>query len=286
MISNFADLLSLVKSGKPKRVAVVAAEDQMIIDAVSKAQSMGLARFILLGNEEMIKKMSASTDQSFEIINSQTPSEDAIALIRADKADLLMKGRVSTGMLIRAVLNRETGLREGKLLNHIAVVESPSYHKFICISDGGINLKLDEDVYEQMIRNDAFFLKKLGIDNPRFAMASLLEKVNPKMPDTIMAKNVADRLKDEFEIEGPIAPDVAVSEKAAQRKGLTSAISGKTDVLLMSNTAAANHLIKGLRFLGGCKIGGVVVGAKVPIILLSRSDDAETRFRSILLGLI
>ncbi|MCF7808147.1 MAG: hypothetical protein K9N38_06460 [Candidatus Marinimicrobia bacterium] len=286
MITNFDELLAVVKERPAKRVAIAAAEDPMIIEAASRAQSMGLAHFILVGDENRIVEMGQYQDQSFEIIPSESPAQDAIALVREGQADLLMKGRVSTGELIRAVLDKENGLREGKLLNHIAVVQSPSYHKFICISDGGINLNLTADVFEGMVRNNAQFLKRLGIDNPKFAMASLLEKVNPKMPDTVMAKQVADKLKGEFQIEGPIAPDVALFTEARDRKGLSSEISGETDVLLMSHTSAANHLIKGLRFLGGCLIGGLVVGARVPIILLSRSDDADTRFRSILLGLM
>jgi len=286
MIKNFEELQQVVQERPKKRVAVVAAEDPMIIKAVGKARSLGLADFVLLGEARKIESLCGVCGEGLEIKASENPSQDAINLVRAGEADLLMKGRVSTGELIRAVLNRETGLREGKLLNHIAVVQSPSYHKFVCISDGGINLTLNEDVFEQMIRNDAQFLKRLGNDNPKFAMASLLEKVNEKMPDTVMAKKVADKLHGEFIIEGPIAPDVALFTEARDRKGLKSEISGDTDVLIMSHTSAANHLIKGLRFLGGCLIGGVVVGAKVPIILLSRSDDADTRFRSILLGLM
>jgi phosphate butyryltransferase len=286
MITSYEQLLTHVKERPKKRVAIVAAEDPMIIEAARKAQSLDLADFTLLGDAQKIKALCEDGDSLFQLIDTEQAAQDAVALVRAGEADLLMKGRVSTGELIRAVLDREKGLREGKLLNHIAVVQSPFYHKFICISDGGINLNLTEDVFEQMVRNNAQFLKRLGNENPKFAMASLLEYVNEKMPDTVMAKKVADKLKGEFQIEGPIAPDVALFREARDRKGLASEISGDTDVLLMSHTSAANHLIKGLRFLGGCLIGGLVVGAKVPIILLSRSDDADTRFRSILLGLM
>ena len=286
MITNFDQLLNIVKERPSKRVAIVAAEDPMIIEAASRAKELGLAEFTLLGSAQKIRELKPDCTDHFQLMDTQDPAQDAIDLVRNGQADLLMKGRVSTGELIRAVLNRETGLREGKLLNHIAVVQSPSYHKFVCISDGGINLNLTEEVFEGMVRNDAQFLKRLGNDKPKFAMCSLLEKVNEKMPDTVMAKKVADKLKGEFIIEGPIAPDVALFTEARDRKGLSSEISGDTDVLIMSHTSAANHLIRGLRFLGGCLIGGVVVGARVPIILLSRSDDADTRFRSILLGLM
>ena len=286
MITRFADLHEMI-SGRPvRRVVLVAAEDAVILAAAAKAQAEGLARFILLGSAKKIETLTANLDQSFEIIDSGDPARDAITLIREQKADLLMKGKIPTGTLLKAVVDRESGLRKGELMNHIAVIESPHYHKLIFISDGGINLRLDEAVFEQMIRNNAAYLSRLGIQVPKFAMLSLVETVDERIPETVIAKNVVESLKNEFIIEGPMAPDVALSADAARQKGQASAIAGDVDVFMMPNTTAANHLVKGLMTLGGCKGGGVIVGAQVPIILLSRSDDAETRYRSILLGLV
>lgn len=286
MISNFQELHQLVKEATPKRVALVAAEDPVIIEAAMRAQQEGLAKFSLLGDSRKIESLLPQGSEDFEIIHSQNPAEDAIAQIHSGSADLLMKGRIQTAHLLRAVLNKDTGLRQGELLNHIAVVESPNYHKFLYISDGGINLHLDEHVYEQMVVNICNYLKLLGNDNPQFGMMSLIETVSDKIPETVMAQKVVRALEGKVVIDGPIAPDVALSQKAAAKKGLTSKISGHIDVFLMPNTTAANHLIKGLSILGGCKVGGVIVGAKVPIILLSRSSDAEAKYRSILLGLV
>ncbi|MCK5667980.1 MAG: phosphate butyryltransferase, partial [Gammaproteobacteria bacterium] len=190
-----------------------------------------------------------------------------------------------TGDLLKAVLKKDGGLRQGELLNHIAVIESPNYHKLLFISDGGINLHFDEQIFEHMIRNIAKYLKRLGIVDPRFAMMALVETVSEKIPETVIAINVVTKLAGEFQIEGPIAPDVALFPEAAKKKGLDSKLSGEVDVFLMPNTTAANHLVKGLATLGGCKHGGVIVGAKVPIILISRSDNAAAKYRSILLGL-
>ncbi len=286
MISNFEALHQQVQGAVQKRVALVSAEDPVLIQAATLAQNEGLATFILVGNSRKIQSLTVAGDTTFEIIDSENPAQTAIDLINDSRADLLMKGKVSTGELLRAVLKAETGLRQGELLNHIAVVESPHYHKLLFISDGGINLHLDEEVFVQMVHNIAGYLHLLGIDQPRYGMMSLIETVNDKIPETVLAKRVVERLSSDYIIEGPIAPDVALSEDAASRKGQASRIAGEVDVFLMPNTTAANHLVKGLSALGGCKVGGVIVGAKVPILLLSRSDSAEAKFHSILLGLV
>jgi len=286
MISNFQELHQLVKASTPKRVALVAAEDPVLIEAATRAQQEGLAHFILFGDSRKIQSLIPPGTHDFEIFDSQDPAVDAIQQIHGGQADLLMKGRIQTGDLLRAVLNRKAGLRQGELLNHIAVIESPHYHKLLYISDGGINLHLDEHVFEQMVENITRYLKLLAIEQPKFGMMTLVESVTDKIPETVVAQNVVRTLRNKVSIEGPIAPDVALSQKAASKKGLKSQISGDIDVFLMPNTTAANHLVKGLSALGGCKVGGVIVGAKVPIILLSRSDDAETKYRSILLGLV
>ncbi len=285
-VSSFQKLHELVKDRPPKRVALIAAEDPVLIEAATRAQSEGLAEFVLVGNARKIQTLSSSGKIDFEILDSINPALDAINLIHQGRADLLMKGKLGTSELLKAVLNHESGLRQGELLNHIAVIESPHYHKLLFISDGGINLQLNEHVFEQMVYNNSAYLKKLGLEKPRFGMMTLVETVSAKIPETVIAENVVNKLSSEFLIEGPIALDVALSKKAAQQKGLTSKIAGEVDVFLMPNTTAANHLVKGLSVLGGCKVGGVIVGAKVPIILLSRSDDADTKYRSILLGLV
>ena len=286
MISIFKALHQLVKGATPKRVALVAAEDPILIQAATRAQQEGLARFILFGDSRKIESLIPPGATRFEIVDSQNPAVDAIKYIHADKADLLMKGKIQTGDLLRAILDREMGLRQGELLNHIAVIESPHYHKLLFISDGGINLHLDEHVYQQMVVNITQYLKLLGIKRPHFGMMTLVETVSEKIPETIIAQKVVEALSKTVSIEGPIAPDVALSREAATKKGINSEIAGEIDVFLMPNATAANHLVKGLSALGGCKVGGVIVGASVPVILLSRSDDAESKYRSILLGLV
>jgi len=286
MITSYKELHQLVKNSSPKRVALVAAEDPVLIQVATRAQQEDLAHFILFGNKRKIESLIPPGSPDFEIVDSQNQALDAIQHIQVGTADLLMKGKIQTGDLLRAILDKHTGLRQGELLNHIAVIESPHYHKLLFISDGGLNLHLDEHVFTQMVVNITYYLKRLGIDQPRFGMMALVENVNKKIPETVLAQQVVAALSKTVKIEGPIAPDVALSREAALKKGLDSDIAGETDVFLMPNTTAANHLVKGLSALGGCKVGGVIVGASVPIILLSRSDDSDTKYRSILLGLV
>jgi phosphate butyryltransferase len=197
-----------------------------------------------------------------------------------------MKGALATNTLLKAVLDREHGLRNGERVNHIAVVESPRYDKLLFITDGGINLDFDVETICQIAENSAAYAARFGVTDPRIAILALIEELNEKIPETILAAAAVERLKDRFIVEGPIAPDVALSRENAKHKGLESRVAGEVDIMILPNTTAANHLVKGLTYLGNCKVGGIVVGAKVPIILLSRADTAETKYRSILLGLL
>jgi len=286
MISTFAELHQQVLSGPVRTVALAAAADPVLIEAASRAQIEGIARFVLVGKAAQINSLLPTAAPAFQIMDSDRPARDAVTLVRQGQADLLMKGRIPTGTLLKAVLDRNTGLCQGELLNHIAVIQSPAYHKLLFISDGGINLHFDSLIYEQMIVNIVAYLQLLDITEPKFGMLALIETVNEKIPETVIAQQVVAKLAGKYLIEGPIAPDVALSRQAAEKKGLDSSIAGEVDVFLMPNTTAANHLVKGLSALGGCQTAGVIVGASVPIILLSRSDDAETKYRSILLGLV
>ncbi|MCF7798068.1 MAG: phosphate butyryltransferase [Lentisphaeria bacterium] len=288
MITSFDQLFNVLGDQPKKRIALAAAEDNILLEAAQQAQFQNLASFILVGNTDKISELKRQFDieGDFQMVHSDHPAEAAVKLVRDGKADLLMKGAISSSALLKAVLDRDKGLRKGDLLSHVAVVESPAYHKLLFITDGGINIAFDEDTFVGVIRNALDYVKRLGLERPQVGMLALVEQVNPKIPETVMADKVAKRLQNECLIEGPIALDVAISADAARHKKIPSRIAGHVDILVMPNTTAANHLVKGLAGLGHCQVGGVIVGAQVPIILLSRSDDAETKLRSIALGLV
>jgi phosphate butyryltransferase len=288
MITSFRQLESKIKQQTKKTIVLVNATDAVMIDAAKMAVEKGLANFILVGNKDIIENLleQSNSREMFEIFPSDNPAFDAVSLVRQDDNRILMKGNIPTGTLLKAVLNRDTGLRQGALLSHVAVIESPQYPRLLFVSDGGINISFDKDSMVGIVQNASDYVSRFGITNPAIGMMALVEEVNPKIPETVLAAEVAHALQDSYLIEGPIALDVALSSDAAVHKGITSKIAGKTDILIMPNTTAANHLVKGLGAIGSCLVGGVIVGATVPIILLSRSDDAETKLRSILLGLI
>ncbi len=288
MLTSYSNLFDVLRNQPRRRIALAAAEDDVLLRAADQAHLRGLAEFSLVGDSNKIREMLRQVDieSQFQIIHSERPAEKAVELVRTGKADLLMKGAISSSALLKAVLDRDKGLRRGELLSHVAVVESPTYPKLLFITDGGINLAFDEETFVQVIRNAIRYVNHFGIERPKVGMLALIEQVNPKIPETIMAAKVVRALQHECLIEGPLALDVAISAAAARHKHLPSRIAGDVDILVMPNTTAANHLVKGLGSLGGCKVGGVIVGAKVPIILLSRSDTAETKLRSIALGLV
>lgn len=288
VIESFDDLRQVVDRRPKRRVALAAAEDKVLLTAAARAQQEGLADFSLVGDPGEIFNLISqmSLEISFDIIEAADPAQRAVELVRDGEADLLMKGHLPTSTLLKAVLDPETGLREGDRLNHVAVVQSPRYHKLLFITDGGINLTFDKDTCIQIVHNTANYVTGFGLTEPRIGMMSLIEDINEKIPETLIASQVTETLKDEYIIDGPIAPDVALSKEAADLKGQDSRIAGNVDIMVMPNTTAANHLVKGLGLLGNCLVGGVIVGATVPVILLSRSDNAQTKYRSILLGLI
>ena len=211
-------------------------------------------------------------------------AEVAVRLVRNTPGALLMKGRIATADLMKAVLNRQTGIRGNRLSSHVVAVETSGYHKLLFITDGAINLRPDTDTLEEIARNAINFVRTLGIDRPRTAMIALIETINPKVTSTIRAAEVARRIAKNEIIEGPISLDIALSKKAAEQKGVNGKIAGETDILVMPNATTCNVVVKALRLVGGAKIGGVVLGAQIPIILVSRSGDVNSKLRSIVLG--
>ena len=178
-------------------------------------------------------------------------------------------------------------MRSNRFLSHVAVIESPNYNRLILTTDGGVNTILSENLLESIIENALQVTHTLKNSNPNIAMLALIEKVSENLPETILAHNTAERYKDDsrFTIEGPIALDVALSIIAAEAKRIDSKIAGKTDIFIGPNITATNFISKMLLSIGMSKGGGVIIGAKIPIILLSRSDRMETKLNSIALGL-
>ncbi len=293
-MKSIADLLnsSIAKTGAV--VAVTVAEDAHVLGAVQKAYQRKIADFILIGNREKIVQLASELRINlapFDIIDEQDSSaaaKRAVALIRQGKANILMKGLIDTAILMKAVLDRDQGIRTGKRLSHVAVFDVPSYHKLLFITDSAVNVAPNVETKKDILQNAIDAVRTLGIDQPKIALVCAKEKVDVNMPVTAeYAELVRMHHAEEIiggTIEGPYSLDIAVSKEAAVTKGVKSTISGDVDILMCPDIEAGNILYKSLAFLACAENGGIVLGAKAPMIVTSRADSSNSKLISIALA--
>lgn len=277
-------------------IAVAAAEDEHVLQAIDTAVKEEFADFILVGDKEKIMKKAASLSfniSAIPIIDEKVPAkaaEKVVSLIRNHKADIVMKGMVSSAEVLKAVLHKEKGLRTGNILSMAGVFELPAYHKLLILTDPAVNLIQDLTHKACILKNSIELSNTLGIQCPKAAALCAVEKVNPAMQATLDAQMLwemfaKEEIKDVI-LEGPMPMDIAISRDAALQKGLDSEIAGDVDILLTPNLEAGNILYKTFVYLAQGRNAGIVLGAKVPIILTSRSDSADTKMNSIALALL
>ena len=278
-----------------RRVAVAAAEDEHVLKAVQEALARGVATPLLVGDKEKVRAIAREIGLSLEgieIVNNREgaaiSARLAVNKIRSGDADFLMKGFVSTGELLKAVLDKEEGLRSGQLLSHVAFFQSPYYHKVLCVTDAAMNIAPGLDEKAAIIGNAVVACHRLGIEHPKVAVAAAVETVNPKMEATLHAAKLKEMNQNGTLsgciVDGPFAIDIAVNRKAARNKGIESEVAGDSDVILVPDIEAGNMFYKALNFLGGAVSAAVVMGASVPIVLTSRSDDERSKLLSIALA--
>jgi len=291
----FNEMIAKVqKSGRIKNMAVAAAEDKHTLEAVLIAKKDKLINPILVGDSEVIKQCLNELnyqDDDITIIDIKDKAESAqkaAELIREGKCDLLMKGIIETADLMRVVLKKENGLRTDSILSHVAFFELPTYHKILACTDTGMVTYPDLEEKKLVIKNAVSTLNKMGIENPKVALLAAVEKLNPKMPETVDADELKKLyLEGFFEkciIEGPISYDLAMHAESAQIKGYNSPVAGDADLLVVPNITSGNLMGKALVFSAGAKMAGFIVGAKVPIILTSRASSTEDKYLSIVLS--
>ncbi|MEA1986203.1 MAG: phosphate acyltransferase [Candidatus Marinimicrobia bacterium] len=288
---RYSDIYKMINIENPKTINIVFPNSEPIYHALKEATDKGYIKSRLYGIPENIEKYSKKVSlTNFEIIKSDTPNiaiGNAIKDIRAGQGDVLMKGDIATASFLSPVLKRDTGLRKGNLLSHVAVCDTPGYHKILFLTDGAINIKLDVDKRRDLAKNAIEFAKKLIKPPIKVAFSAIIEKINEKIPETIEANELAKEFsKKGCLAEGPIALDVIYSSKAAKKKNIDSKIAGDVDVIIGPNITTANFLLKHMLYVDKAKVGGIVMGAKVPLVLLSRSDDAEAKLNSIVLSLV
>jgi phosphate butyryltransferase len=295
MIHKLSELTEKARSKTKRKIAVAAAEDEAVLKSLKAAVNENIVIPVLVGDKSEIEKIAKSIGfdlNDIQIIhNDKGPNmsaQIAVSLVKNGEADILMKGFVSTGSLLKAVLDKENGLRKGQVLSHVAFFESPYYHKLLCVTDVAMNIAPDFDTKVHILNNAVEACHKIGIMNPKVAVIAAVETVNPKMEATVhaaMLKTMSDRKQiSGCIVDGPLAIDNAISKEAAMHKGIVSKVAGDCDVILVPDIEAGNIFYKALNFLGGATTAAVIMGAAVPIVLTSRSDSESSKIFSITLA--
>ncbi len=287
-------LLKKANSLEKKRLAVAVAEDSEVLKAVYEAVNLGIITAKLYGNEVDIRKVAEKNNidlKHMEIKNVEDGAQcalEAVKSIRDGENDFLMKGKLNTADLLKAVLHKEYGIRKNDTLSHVMVYQVPNYHKLLFLTDGGMVTFPELKDKVGIINNALSVCKAFNIETPKVAALAAIENVNTKMQSTVDAASLAmmnkrGQIKGCI-IDGPLAFDNAINLEAAKHKGVVSQVAGDADVLLVPNIECGNMVGKCLTYFAGSVSAGVIVGAKCPIVLVSRADTAKSKLYSIALG--
>lgn len=291
MIKNFEQLKEMLKAMPVKRkVAVVPAQDEHTLEAISHAYRDGMVEPVLIGDEPKIREILAQigTDaDKMTIIHVEDPTEaiqKAADMARDGEVDCIMKGKTETGALMKVLVNRERGIRKNDTMSLLAFMESPNYHKVFAITDVGLLTYPSKDQKKAAIQNAAEAFHALGVEQPKVAILAAVEKVNPKMKETVEAAEIKEEGVKGCIIEGPISYDLAMDPASAPIKGYVSPVAGDADLLVVPDIVSGNIAAKTITVIGGGRTGGVVLGAKVPVLLVSRAASADDKYMSIVIA--
>jgi len=294
MITRLHELLDLAQENPPARVAVAAAAHKLVLQSIQRAVRRGIIIPLLVGREEDIREQAAAVgwevrdEEIFPTETNQAAAVAAVDLVRQGKADILMKGYLHTDTMLRAVLRPESGLRTDRLLSHVFVLEVPTYHKLLFITDAAINIQPGISEKAAITQNAVYLARKLGIERPKVAALSSVETINPNIPSTVHAaclSKMAERgqIKKAI-VDGPLAFDNAISAEAAKEKGIVSPVAGDVDIVVVPDLDSGNILSKNLEYMASAKMAGIVMGASAPVVLTSRSDPPRARVYSLALA--
>ncbi len=272
-------------------ISLVEAVDEEALLALGEAESEGFALPYLVGDPEKIQEAIRSAGVRFQnpvIVEARDPLESAkvgVRLVREQKCRILMKGKIGTGSLMKAVLDREEGLRTGRILSHVACLEVPGYDRFIFVTDGGVVLHPDLPKKVEIVRNAIGVARLMGVDTPRVAVLAPSEVPNPDSEASMHAVELARMSREgRFEgafVEGPMALDGAVSPESARIKEMTGEVPGRADILLAPDVVSGNSIAKSMQYFARAVMGGVIVGAAAPVVVISRADTREVKLNSI-----
>ncbi len=295
-ISTFAELMDQARKVGPRTIAIAGATELETLLAAQDAEREEIATCTLVGNREELRRMATEHGVDISrmmIIHESQPEgicRKVMELVRMGHADLAMKGKVETSAFLRAALDRETGLRVGTLLSHVAVFEVPGFDRLLFVTDSGVVVAPTMEQKVEIVQNAIMVAQKLGVKEPKVAVLAATEMVNPKIPTTLDAANLA-KMADRGQIrgglvDGPLALDNAISPESVAIKGIKSTVAGYADILVAPDVEAGNMLAKAITYFARGKMAGVVVGGRSPLIVASRSDPHETKLVSMALGVL
>jgi len=295
-VESFADLIEKAVKIGPKSIAIAAAEDEEILLAAQEAEQRGLADCVLIGDRGGIRALAKEheIDVSRMMIvhepDVRIAAQKAMELVRMGHADIAMKGLVKTGRFLRAALDKEYGLRTGRLLSHVGIFEIPDFGRLLFVTDAGVVVAPTMEQKIEIVQNAIFVAHELGIEEPKVAVLAATEMVNPRIPTTLDAANLS-KMADRGQIrgglvDGPLALDNAISPESAAIKGIKSQVAGYADILVAPDVEAGNMLAKAITCFAKAKMAGIVVGARAPLVVASRSDPRETKLVSMALSVL
>ena len=296
MLKTFDEVLNKAKDYGPKKMAVASAGAEDVLKAVEAARKEGLTDSILVGDKKEIIQIANEMDidpTNYEIIDRLDKTEAtrcAVELVRNKKASILMKGMIGTARILKAILDKEIGLRTNRILSHVYTLQIKGYDRLLTMTDGAMSISPNLEQKAQIIQNAIYYAHSMGIEKPKVAAVAALELVNPDMPATIDAACLA-KMSERGQIvggivDGPLGFDNAISKEAAKHKGVESPVSGEVDIVLVPNIESGNIFAKGLVYLANAVPAGLLLGAKAPVVLVSRSDSAQSKLYSIALGVL
>lgn len=288
--AKYERLVAATKDLQRLPTAVAHPCDETSLRGAVEAAEAGLIAPILVGPKDKVRNLAKSLGldisaaEIVDVSHSQAAAEKAVAIVRAGEAELLMKGSLHSDELLAEVTKRDTGLRTGRRISHVFVMDVPSHAETLFITDAAVNIAPDLMAKRDIIQNAIDLYAGLGLGTPKVAILSAVETINPSIPSTIEAAalcKMADRGQIcGAELDGPLAFDNAISPEAARIKGIKSPVAGHAQILVVPDLEAGNMLAKNLTFLSGADAAGIVLGARVPIILTSRADNVRTRMAS------
>jgi phosphate butyryltransferase len=293
LFRNFSEIREAARRNRGARVAVPMGHDEASLEALKMAVEEGLATAIVFSPSaavaETLSRLAAPLPPEIEFVD--VDSEEAAALeavrnVSSGESTILMKGMLKTSVFQKAILDKEKGLRIGKVLSHVAVVHAPRQNRLIAISDGGMIIRPGAEEIVEIAENAALVMAALGCKEPLVALLAAVEVENEKMPETVLFAEVARRGIPGLQVQGPLAVDGAIDPEAAAIKHIQGPVAGRANILIAPDIACGNIFAKAFMYMMDTEVGGMIAGAAAPVVMLSRSDSAGTKLNSLALGVV